>query len=335
MIEAMIRKHWPVWSGTIREGVGGWNNTTYFIENKERSGVLRCYDTHRDSEKIEFEHAVLELLQHESLSCKVPVPIKTLDGGTIVRVEDGSERFACLFEYIEGVSPKESSAIIAYSFGKVAGELSATLATIIPGISPAYRPYYELQNSYPICTREVVNDFCENPPEAFDDLRQDLHILGVAYKEICDSVAGLEKLPQQLVHGDLNESNLLVHWDNTDQVIALLDFEFCTLDVRAMEPAVVISGLLGHTEEIESVRHFCTGFGNRVSLFPEEIAAIPVLMRLRKIDVFLHFMSRFFEGTDKPEVLREQVCSLVADLNHLEMSRTWMEVELSLLRGML
>ncbi|WP_438351774.1 phosphotransferase enzyme family protein [Paenibacillus sp. FA6] len=334
-MEAMLRMYWPMWSGSIREGVGGWNNTTYFIENKERSSVLRCYDTHRDSEKIEFEHAVLELLQHESLGFKIPVPIKTLTGETIVKVEDGSERFACLFEYIEGVSPKESSAIIAYSFGEVAGELSATLATITPGISPAYRPYYELQNSYPICTREIVFDFCENPSEAFDDLRQELHTLGVAYKEICDSLAGLEKLPQQLVHGDLNESNLLVHGDDTDEVIALLDFEFCTLDVRAMEPAVIISGLLGHKEEIEAVRQFCTGFGNKVSLFPEEIAAIPVLMRLRKIDVFLHFMSRFFEGTDKPEVLREQVQSLVADLNELEMSRTWMEEDLSLLRGTL
>ncbi|MNP15197.1 hypothetical protein D3C76_1075430 [compost metagenome] len=146
--------------------------------------------------------------------------------------------------------------------------------------------------------------------------------------EISNSLAGLEQLPQQLVHGDLNESNLLVHREHPDQVAALLDFEFCTLDVRAMEPAVVISGLLGHDNEVEAIRRFITGFASRVCLLPDEIAAIPNLMRLRKVDVFLHFLSRFFNHTDEPKILREQVRLLVNDLNQLEISRVWMDEEL-------
>lgn len=333
MIEEMMRRYWPKWSGSVVEGTGGWNNTTYFIKDIERSCVLRLYDTHRDRDKIEFEHAVLESLQHEYLSFKVPIIIKTQEGETIVQVEDGSGRFACLFQYIEGTSPKDSSAIIASSFGESVGELSAILATTNPGVSPVYRPYYELEHSYPMCTQEVVLDFCTNPPKEFNDLYKELHILGVTYKDICDSLAGLEKLPQQLVHGDLNESNLLVHGDNAEKIIALIDFEFCTLDVRAMEPAVVISGLLSHNDEVDTVRKFCTGFGSWIRLTPEEIVAIPVLMRLRKMDVFLHFLSRFLKGTDEPKILREQVPSLVIDLKQLANSRTWIEEELIMLLG--
>lgn len=328
MIEAMMNRYWPQWSGTIHEGTGGWNNTTHIIKNKERSCVLRFYDTHRDRDKIDFEHAVLESIQRRSLSFRVPVLVKTVTGETIVQLEDGSERFACLFEYIEGVSPKDSSAAMAYSFGEVAGELSAILAKIDPRVTPAYRPYYELEKSYPVCTRAVILEFCNNPPEPFNDLTRDLVTLGMAYEEICNVIAGLEELPHQLVHGDLNVSNLLVHGNNADQVSALLDFEFCTLDVRAMEPAVIISGLLGHQEEIESVRKFCAGFSSRRCLLPVEVDAIPVLMRLRKMDVFLHFMSRYLKGTDKTEVLHEQVQSLAKDLSQLELSRTWMEEEL-------
>lgn len=328
MIEALMNHYWPQWSGTVHEGTGGWNNTTHIIKNNERSCVLRFYDTHRDRDKIEFEHAVLESIQRRSLSFRVPVLIKTLSGETTVQLEDGSERYACLFEYIEGITPVKSSPSMAYSFGEVAGELSAILATINPSVSPAYRPYYELEKSYPVCTRAVILDFFNHPPEPFNDLTRDLAALEVAYKEICDLLAGLEELPKQLVHGDLNGSNLLVHGDNTDQVSALLDFEFCTLDVRAMEPAVIISGLLGHVEEIESVRKFCAGFSNRVCLLEAEVIAIPILMRLRKIDVFLHFMSRYLNGTDKPQVLREQVQLLVKDLNQLEGSLNWMEEEL-------
>lgn len=74
-----------------------------------------------------------------------------------------------------------------------------------------------------------------------------------------------------------------------------------------MEPTVIISGLLGHDEEEETVRRFCIAFANRISLSTEEIAAIPLLMILRLVDVFLHFMSRFLNGTDESSVLRQQV----------------------------
>ncbi|MGF7048051.1 Ser/Thr protein kinase RdoA (MazF antagonist) [Paenibacillus sp. DS2015] len=328
MIAAMMTRYWPKWSGTLQEGAGGWNNTTYFIRNEVRSCVLRIYNTHRDREKIEFEHAVLESLQQVQLSFKVPTPVTTLAGETIVVIEDGSGRYACLFEYIEGVSPNNGNSILANSFGEATGELSIALAKIIPEVPPAYRPYYELHQAYPNCSREVVLDFCNNPSTAFHDLHQDIQLLSTYYENICHSLAGLEELPQQLVHGDLNESNLLVHPDHVGQVTALLDFEFCTLDVRAMEPAVIISGLLGHEGEMVAVRRFCRAFGSRVRLSPEEVTAIPLLMILRKVDVFLHFMSRFFNGTDEPDVLRQQVQSLSADLKQLEYSQTWMEVEL-------
>lgn len=331
MIEGMIERYWPMWSGTIQKGASGWNNTTYFIKNKTRSCVLRIYDTHQDRDKIEFEHAVLESLQEAKLSVKVPALVRTLMGETIVRVEDGSGKYACLFEYIEGKSPVESSSMMIYSFGEAAGELSTALAKINPAGTPAYRPYYELQQSYPNCDREVVLNFCENPPEAFYDLRQNLHTLGETYEDICNSLSGLAKLPKQLVHGDLNESNLLVDSKDVGKVTALLDFEFCTWDVRAMEPAVIISGFLGHEEERESVRQFCSAFGRKIQLLPEEIAAIPVLITLRIVDVFLHFISRYFNGTDESSVLRQQVQMLTTDLKKLSHSKTWMEEELRLL----
>lgn len=333
MIEAMMRRYWPKWSGTTQEGNGGWNNSTFFIENEERSCVLRIYNTHSDREKIEFEHAVLESLQQVQMSYMVPVPIKTETGETIVQTLDGSEKYACLFEYIEGATPIEGCYPIAHSFGEAAGELSSVLAKIDPKVAPIYRPYYEFQQSYPNCTPEIVLDFCEQPRQEFHDLYKELHIIKAAYEDICHSLVGIEKLPKQLVHGDLNVSNLLVDLEHTSQVSALLDFEFCTQDIRAMEPAVIIPGLLGHDEEVETVRRFCIAYGSRVSLSPEEIAVIPLLMTLRLVDVFLHFMSRFLNGTDESSVLRQQVQMLAGDLIKLEHSGKWIKEILSNLIG--
>ncbi len=328
-MEAILRRNWPEWNGTLQRRAGGWNNTTYFVKSGGRSGVLRIYDTHRDRNKIVFEHAVLQELSRHSLSFRVPMPIRTITGETLAQVEEERGKYVCLFEYIEGISPSEQDASFAYSFGEAAGELSAVLATFKLDMTPVYRPYYALQQSYPLCNRETVQGFCFNPSEHFQDLHKELRLIGTACEEITDSLHALEELPHQLVHGDLNASNLLVKDSDPSQVAALLDFEFCTLDVRVMEPAVILSGFLGQPEETKAVRDFCRGFSRQVRLSHAEIDALPVLMLLRKVDVFLHFLSRFLEGTDQPHVLQEQVKQIAVDLLQLSTSSSWIQDELA------
>lgn len=301
----------------IEEAERGWNNTTYFVENSTRRAVLRIYDTHKDREKIEFEHAVLQKLGMLSLPFRVPVPIATPAGETLVQLEDRAGKFSCLFEYIDGDSPTEQESGYFESFGEAAGTLSVVLAEISPGLAPVYRPYYELRQAYPLCTGEAIRELCLQPPVPFTELAKGLEILYNAYENIADSLAELKGLPHQLVHGDLNASNLLVETSDHRQVAALLDFEFCTFDVRAMEPAVILSGLLGHAEERAAVRDFCRGFSTRVRLSEAEIKAVPVLMLLRKVDVFLHFVTRYLEGTDEAHVLHEQVKQLSAEVTQL------------------
>lgn len=315
-MEIRISQAWPEWGGTLQKRSGGWNNTTYFVGNPTKRAVLRIYDTHKDKAKIEFEHAVLQQLEARSLPFKIPVPLLATTGETMIQLGE-SGKFACLFRYIDGDSPAEQESDYLESFGETAGVLSAVLAEVNPGLTPAYRPYYELRTSYPLCSAEVIRELCLNPPEPFADLGEELKMLYRAYERITDSLGGLKELPHQLVHGDLNASNLLVQSSDHSLVAALLDFEFCTFDVRVMEPAVILSGLLGQGEEKMMIRDFSRGFSRKVRLSPAEINAVPVLMLLRKIDVFLHFVSRYLEGTDESEVLYEQTRLLSADLNQL------------------
>ncbi|WP_226002696.1 phosphotransferase enzyme family protein [Paenibacillus sp. BJ-4] len=329
-MEAILRRHWPEWNGTLQKRSGGWNNTTYFVKGSGRNGVLRVYDTHRDRDKIEFEHAVLQALSKQSLSFRIPMPIPTITGETLAQPEKENGKYVCLFEYIEGKSPLEQDSSFAYSFGEAAGELSAVLAAFKLDMAPVYQPYYALQQSYPLCNQERVRELCQHPPEPLKDLHDEMRWIGKVYEKIIDSLHTLEELPHQLVHGDLNASNLLVKNTNHSQVAALLDFEFCTLDVRVMEPAVILSGLLGQPEETQAVRDFCRGFSRWVHLSYTEIDALPVLMLLRKVDIFLHFLSRFLEGTDQPHVLQEQVKQVSADLLQLSTRSSWVQEELVL-----
>ncbi|WP_379152904.1 phosphotransferase enzyme family protein [Paenibacillus sp. sgz5001063] len=321
-METIVSEIWPQWTGTLEKRSGGWNNTTYIVNGGARKSILRIYDTHRDREKIEFEHALLQKLGKLALPFKIPVPVCTPAGETVVQLKDADGKFACLFKYIDGDSPSEGDSGYLESFGEAAGVLSSTLADIHAGLSPVYKPYYELRQAYPLCSADTIRELCLKPAVPFAELAQELNMLYEAYDNIAGSLTELQELPHQLVHGDLNASNLLVETTGRRQVAALLDFEFCTYDVRAMEPAVVLSGLLGHAEERAAVQAFCRGFSRHIHLTEAEIKAIPVLMLLRKVDVFLHFVTRYLEGTDEAHVLQEQVKLLAEDLIQLSAGTT-------------
>lgn len=323
MAEKTVKKFWPEWEGEAREGASGWNNTTRYLENNGLNCVLRIYETHREEKRVAFEHDILMKLALEPLSFQIPSPVRTPEGSTIIRMEDGSGRFACLFEYIEGVSPKPEAFRAAYSFGLAAAELSAVLARIVPSLEPAYPPYYEIAQAYPSCSPDTVKSFCEQPDDAFADLEEPLRLLREACMEVFDRLGELEQLPKQLIHGDLNPSNLLVDKHHPEEVCALLDFEFCTMDIRVMEPAVILADLIGSGKK-EQAEQFCAGFGSRLRLSSQEVAVIPLLLRLRKVDVFLHFMSRYLNGTDGPEVLRAQIVTQAAGLRELRMDTLWL-----------
>lgn len=325
LVQQIVQQYWSNWTGQQKEGKGGWNNTTYFVQEGSKQAVVRIYNTHQDIEKIKFEHHVLKLLGQQTYRFQVPHPLTSLNGDTMVLVSDGSGRYACMFEFIEGDVIDERHAPSPRALGEATGELSLALSGMKLKLTALYPPYYELQQAYPVCTHQTLVSLCYDPPAQFSGVQHYLAELYEAYKHVIDKLDHLRNLPHQLVHGDLNHSNLL---SKQGRVTAWLDFEFCTRDVRVMELAVLLGDLLGDKEgeslEISNIEQFCLGFRKYVQLEEEEIKAIPLLMLLRKVDVFLHFTSRYLEKIDPPSVLTQQAELLTQDLILLQRSQTWL-----------
>ncbi|WP_172250734.1 phosphotransferase [Saccharibacillus deserti] len=321
VLEQAVRTYWPNYSGIPEAGAKGWNNTTRFVKHEGSKYVLRVYETHREPDRILFEHEVLLHLAEAGLTFRTPVPQSGLDGSTLVQLEDGSGRYACLFGYIDGTRPADEDRRPLRAFGQAAGELSAALSRIETRLAPAYRPYYELEQAYPLCTPERVAAFGSGSglPAGLSGVEPELGYLSAVYRGILQQTDKLRHLPHQLVHGDLNASNMLIRTGEPDTIEALLDFEFCTYDVRAMEAAVLLSGLPRWERGLPDPMALCgDGFRRHAPLEAAEIEAVPLLMRLRKVDVFLHFLTRYWEGTDGIEVLGEQILSLSGDLKRMD-----------------
>ncbi len=145
-------------------------------------------------------------------------------------------------------------------------------------------------------------------PKEFEDYKLSLESILEQLLLFQEQAHLLKNLPHQLIHGDLNESNVLV---NENKIIAFLDFEFVTYDLRIMEAAVSISELIIKEPVLDQLRRnlerYISGLISVQSYTFDEVQFLPLLIKLRRLDVFIHFLGRFIDGKDQSHILKEQV----------------------------
>lgn len=306
-IDEILAQYFPTGSWVTWVGQSGANNTTRFVRVDNELYVLRVYETHQDVEKVNYEHSILVVLAELPLTFSIPKPIESRVGKTIVRTRDG--KIAALFQYLDGSNPALVELVEIHSYGRTAGLLSASLAHVQIQQRPAYRPYYEIESTHPSCSIQDIFNFCKNPPLEFSEQTKELLVIYEQLTSFIEQVPTLRKLPHQLVHGDLNASNILVNEDG--MVSAVLDFEFVTNDLRVMELAVCLSDFIHPSKEETiiwtKVQSFLSGYGQSLKLTAAEIEAIPILIQLRSLDVFIHFLGRYLDKVSSIDIVKEYI----------------------------
>ncbi|WP_314000939.1 phosphotransferase [uncultured Paenibacillus sp.] len=297
-IDRLLNRYFSEGTARARSGATGMNNTTRFVETGNETYVLRIYETHRDRAKADYEHRVLLALSKEPLPFRVPVPVPAMDGQTVCILPSG--KIAALFRYVDGSNPTLDTDAELRSFGRAAGRLTKALAGIRADGEPAYPPYYEIENAHPRCPLDSVLSFCAHPPSDFVGCEAELASVSAVVANVQAGLPKLRSLPHQLVHGDLNASNVLA--DPEGEICAVLDFEFVTRDIRVMEPAVCLAEFIRPGADAASiwpkVDAFLTGYGQEAKLTAGEIEAVPLVVLLRRLDVFLHFLGRYRDGIE-------------------------------------
>ncbi|QYR19037.1 phosphotransferase [Paenibacillus sp. sptzw28] len=285
------------------EEESGMNNTTRMVYSGDNKYVLRVYDNHRDAQIVRIEHLVLEGLQALKLPFKVPQPVENNRNSSITVSPDG--KLAALFRFIEGDRPSPKNPEHVAGLGRAAGLLSHALNGVRPDVIPIYKPYYEFDKTHGAVTDEAIRVMAaesELLSGRTGQLEQLLRLRG----QLLDLKPRIAALPHQWIHGDIVFTNSLCEGD---RIVGMLDFEFSTVDVRVMELAVVL-GEFPEAEEgtaLERTALFCRGFGSAVKLTIDEIALLPELIKLRMMDVFLHFAGRYAEKLDPEQVWDGQI----------------------------
>lgn len=290
----------------VEEGESGMNNTTRMVKaaNAGQAYMLRIYNNHRDEEIVQLEHEILTALNRSAFALQVPVPVKNRQGSTVTRAEDG--RIAGLCQYIPGERPSVANKRQLISLGRAAASLMQSFSGLPIGRKPIYEPYFMLESTYGHPGDDVFVRLADasgklaGSAEQLRTLQRELGRCG----QVCEAA---RRLPRHWIHGDLVMNNTVA---SGDDIIGLLDFEFCTVDARAMELAVSLMDIVQAGQEgdpLGRAADFCEGFRAGMALTSEEIDLLPGLMKLRMLDVSLHFINRYNEGLDGIEVLENIV----------------------------
>ena len=298
---------------TIKQGPSGMNNLTRYIEYKGKQYVLRVYQNHQDVGLVRMEHRILGKLQHFN----VPTPVESKLGETVVEVKGN---LATLFEYKEGRNLVLQRPSQYYDYGQRVGCLSEELSRIEE--EGEYLPYYEWDQSY---RNHGAWEFCGNVSEGFRDVERELEIIRGVLEQLSVMKEAFRKLPHQLIHGDVNCSNLLM--DEKGKITTILDFEFVTYDLRVMEVAICLSELLHEveadvTQMSDGLMSFCQGYRTRVCLNEDEIEYLPWLILLRRLDVFLHFLVRYRKGIETENI--DSVAFLKKQIRSVARQESWL-----------
>jgi Ser/Thr protein kinase RdoA (MazF antagonist) len=116
------------------------------------------------------------------------------------------------------------------------------------------------------------------------------------------------RLPQQLVHRDMDTSNLLF---DAQGVTAVLDFEFAALDLRVLDLCVTLSwwplSRMGTGTEWEIFDALGRSYMATFPLEEDELLAMPEILQLRDAASLLHRIGRYRAGQISISQIQERV----------------------------
>ena len=144
----------------FRPTSGGVNNIVQYVDTPSGDKyVLRIYNNGFNSERVNFEMAILDQLRSMDLSFMIPTTIRSLeDGQSHVKLSNGAE--ATLFCLIPGTLPKLT---LVKAIGKASGELNAALEKVHLDLPSPNPPYYDIYSAHHAVSREKFFREVESP----------------------------------------------------------------------------------------------------------------------------------------------------------------------------
>lgn len=287
----------------VYPGYEGAANIVYDYQLRGVPMILRIsYRQDRTHELIMAELDFIKYLSDGGL--QVSQPIYSINGNLIETLEeDGHLYHVCSFIKGRGMrvpdnnyqyrddSPIEE---YFYNWGAILGKMHALAVDYHPSNETRKRPdWFELH----VERLSILNQL----PPKLGKIRQQIHILLDKIREI-----PREREIYGLIHGDFNDGNFTVDYDNGE--ITVFDFDDCCYFFYVYELASAWEGGIGRVmfrgldERVAFMDHYMktvmAGYKQENTLPIEALEQLPLFIKLIQVEEFLHF-ARYLDVPDQ------------------------------------
>lgn len=282
------------------------NNTKY---------IARIYDEYsKDLEKLKFEIKLTTFLEQQNLSFKVPEFLIAHTGGKYVELSNG--QFGSVMNFIEGEIPDLTQMLDIKEYGRVVSELSVAFKAFKRDVHGQQIKFYNIYNLHPLSNEKSINNFLNQMPFEIEDSQLSILKKSILDVKRIESIA--EDLPKQIIHHDILVFNLLID-SKTRKMNGVLDFDFASHDIRALELAICINHILQFSDSsFVNLELFLDEYFQYVTLTIEEINNIPMLMKMYYVALICIYIGQYYSGLKIDEYFR-------VILNQLIIRTQWIE----------
>ncbi|GCE09717.1 phosphotransferase enzyme family protein [Dictyobacter aurantiacus] len=314
---------WPIQGPcSLTPLTGGTNNHVWRLDAADgHAYTLRVSPGETHLPRLRYEMTILQALSIQDLPFLLPLPIHAYCGDLLVplMLDNSKTGIATLAPFLPGIVSRKSTPAKASAAAHTLAILDQALAAVPDQSTPQ-----EIQVLVPFGRLEERNPQIPDVGKALESLpleRQQIRKMQDILIAHQDSVEELyESLPQQLLHRDLDTSNIL--FDEQEHVTAVLDFEFAARDIRALDLSVSLTwwpvSRLGTGNEWEIIDSLGRSYMDVLPLEEDELRAIPAMMRMRQFASLQHRIGRYQDGLETDAAIQDNIAFALWRLDWLE-----------------
>ncbi len=254
-----------------------YTNENYLVKTSSGHSVLRVSRSAHSLEALTFEHRVLRHLANRGFPVATPWPSRSGDTWAVV-----SGRLCTLTPYIEGkpFRRRHWPHLVASGHG----------LALYHRLMQSYRDAGDQRDG-----RQDLVQWLQSTGKtpvlslpagerALEEARRyAVACLGHLEQALAWPVS--DRLRRSVIHGSLRRANLLFQ---EDDLVAVLDFDSCSRDVRALDVAIAIKNLCRWSGEsfdldLAQVTAFLAAYQAEEPLSEAEVKALPLLLQVRPL----------------------------------------------------
>jgi homoserine kinase type II len=281
--------------------LGGEIKTLWRVDSPGRQHVLRVYPHYVDPAAVAAECSRLTRLAVELL--EVPSPIPTTSGAAFVEIQG---RCAALAPWVEGHLMDGRQARQRESFAEVLARFHRVSAGLGDDRQKGQFPALNALDWW-------SNSWWDIPTITHSQARTPLwQLVEPRLDQVAGVLARLAGLPRVLIHNDIGPENVIVH---ENRVAAMIDWDWLTLDWRAMDVAQAVEAFAGvSTRDFDPAiaREFVVAYRRSGGEFIDaEVAALAELLWLRLLWVGCYDLGRAAQGLLDDDALPYRVATFI------------------------